>query len=124
MLRHLISLAVIAAIPAGVLSQKPAGQPAPGHTTIALWPNGASGAQPSTSAEIDTTTSKENLIAGRPLIRLGNVSNPTLTFYAPKGKNTGAAVVVFPGGGYHILAIDLEGTDRGARNFRLLPGPT
>jgi acetyl esterase/lipase len=34
-----------------------------------------------------------------------------LTVYAPKGKNTGAAVVVFPGGGYQILAIDLEGTE-------------
>jgi acetyl esterase/lipase len=31
--------------------------------------------------------------------------------YAPKGNNTGAAVVVFPGGGYQILAIDLEGTE-------------
>ena len=27
------------------------------------------------------------------------------------GKNTGAAIVVFPGGGYQILAIDLEGTE-------------
>jgi acetyl esterase/lipase len=27
------------------------------------------------------------------------------------GKNTGAAVVVFPGGSYHILALDLEGTE-------------
>jgi acetyl esterase/lipase len=34
-----------------------------------------------------------------------------MTMYAPKGKNTGAAVVVFPGGGYEILAIDLEGTE-------------
>jgi acetyl esterase/lipase len=34
-----------------------------------------------------------------------------MTVYAPKGKNTGAAVVVFPGGGYMILAIDLEGTE-------------
>ena len=29
----------------------------------------------------------------------------------PKGQNTGAVVVVFPGGGYKILAIDLEGTE-------------
>ena len=36
---------------------------------------------------------------------------PTLTLYQPKGKSTGAAVVVFPGGGYSILAIDLEGTE-------------
>jgi len=57
------------------------------------------------------TTAKDNLIAGKPLIRLGNVSTPTLTFYPAKVKNTGAAVVVFPGGGYNILAIDLEGTE-------------
>jgi acetyl esterase/lipase len=34
-----------------------------------------------------------------------------MTVYSPKGTNTGAAVVVFPGGGYQILAIDLEGTE-------------
>jgi len=34
-----------------------------------------------------------------------------MTVYSPKGNNTGAAVVVFPGGGYYILAIDLEGTE-------------
>jgi acetyl esterase/lipase len=45
------------------------------------------------------------------VIRLGNVSNPTLTLYPPAATNTGAAVLVFPGGGYHILAMDLEGTE-------------
>jgi acetyl esterase/lipase len=34
-----------------------------------------------------------------------------MTVYAPKEKNTGAAVVVFPGGGFEVLAIDLEGTE-------------
>ena len=34
-----------------------------------------------------------------------------MTVYSPTGKNTGAAVVVFPGGGYEELAIDLEGTE-------------
>jgi acetyl esterase/lipase len=34
-----------------------------------------------------------------------------MTVYSPSGRNTGAAVVVFPGGGYRILAIDLEGTE-------------
>src|SRR6516165_4142060 len=34
-----------------------------------------------------------------------------MTVYSPKGKNTGAAIVVFPGGGYQTLAIDLEGTE-------------
>jgi hypothetical protein len=34
-----------------------------------------------------------------------------MTVYSPKGKNTGVAVVVFPGGGFEGLAIDLEGTE-------------
>jgi acetyl esterase/lipase len=34
-----------------------------------------------------------------------------MTIYSPQGRNTGAAVVVFPGGGYQILAIDLEGSE-------------
>jgi acetyl esterase/lipase len=34
-----------------------------------------------------------------------------MTVYSPDGKNTGAAVIVFPGGGYTRLAIDLEGTE-------------
>jgi len=38
-------------------------------------------------------------------------SRPTMAVYSPKGKNTGAAAVVFPGGGYYVLAIDLEGTE-------------
>jgi acetyl esterase/lipase len=102
---------VILALISNVLAQKPAWEPAPGHTKIALWPRGAPGAQPSSAAEVDTTTAKDPLIAGKPLIRLGNVSTPTLTLYSPTGRNTGAAVVVFPGGGYRILAIDLEGTE-------------
>jgi acetyl esterase/lipase len=40
-----------------------------------------------------------------------NVSVPTMTVYPAKGKNTGVAVIVFPGGGYQILAIGIEGTE-------------
>lgn len=101
----------LVAITTSVFAQEPAWPPATGHMTTPLWPNGAPGAQPNADAEIDKTTAKDNLIAGKPLIRLGNVSKPTLTLYAPKEKTTGAAVVVFPGGGYNILAIDLEGTE-------------
>jgi acetyl esterase/lipase len=78
---------------------------------LPVWPGAAPGAQANPPAEADTTTAKDNLIAGQPLVRLGNVSAPTLTLYTPQGKNSGAAVVVFPGGGYNILAIDLEGTE-------------
>jgi acetyl esterase/lipase len=95
-------------------AQQPAWQPAPGHVTIPLWPGGAPGAAAPANAqpEVDTTTAKDNLIAGKPLIRLGNVSTPTITLYKP-AKANGAlpVIVVFPGGGYHILAIDLEGTE-------------
>jgi len=81
------------------------------HQTIKLWPNGAPGVPANPPAEADTTTAKDNLIAGKPLIRLGNVSSPTLTVYEARNNTSGAAVLVFPGGGYHILAIDLEGTE-------------
>jgi acetyl esterase/lipase len=105
------SLAAVVAVSVSLFAQKPAWEPGSGHATLALWPHGAPDARTNPGPETDITTAKDNLIAGKPLIRLGNVSTPTLTLYAPKGKNTGAAVIVFPGGGYHILAIDLEGTE-------------
>lgn len=42
---------------------------------------------------------------------VSNVSHPTITIYSPEGKNTGVAIVVFPGGGYEKLAVELEGSD-------------
>lgn len=111
MLKLLFLLATVLLISACVFAQTTAWQPAPAHVILGLWPHGAPGGATNSAAEVDTTTAKDDLIAGRPLIRLGSVSVPTLTVYAPKNKNTGAAVVVFPGGGYHILAIDLEGTE-------------
>jgi acetyl esterase/lipase len=78
-----------------------------------VWPGVAPGEPANVPAETDTTSPKDNLIAGRALVRLGNVSIPTLTLYKAKHGASGAgpAVVVFPGGGYNILAIDLEGTE-------------
>jgi acetyl esterase/lipase len=111
MRKRLLILATLVGGSASLFAQKPAWQPAPGHLTLPLWPNGAPGTSPNPAPEVDTTTATDNLIAGKPIVRLGNVSSPTLTLYTPRYKNTGAAVVVFPGGGYHILAIDLEGTE-------------
>lgn len=102
---------VLSALAPAMVAQKAAWAPPAGDITLHLWPNGAPGAAAATGPEVDTTSAKDNLIAGRPLIRLGNVTDPTLTLYPAKGKNTGAAVVVFPGGGYRILAMDLEGTE-------------
>jgi acetyl esterase/lipase len=79
---------------------------------IPLWPGKAPGETNSIGEEKDMTKPTDNKIAGKSVIRLGNVSKPTLTFYqASRWKNTGATVVVFPGGGYNILAMDLEGTE-------------
>jgi acetyl esterase/lipase len=108
---RLLILATLVGGSASLFAETSAWQPAAGHLTLPLWPNGAPGAPPNSVPEADTTTAKDNLIAGKPLIRLGNVSSPSLTLYPARDKNTGAAVVVFPGGGYRILAIDLEGTE-------------
>ncbi|WP_263350532.1 alpha/beta hydrolase [Acidicapsa acidisoli] len=102
---------LIACLPLESSAQNPVWPPSPDHTTINIWPNAIPDPVPTKGPEADLTTPKDNLIAGRPLMHLGNVSTPTITLYPPKGENTGAAVVVFPGGGYNILAIDLEGTE-------------
>src|SRR6185312_14319967 len=79
---------------------------------ILLWSGNAPGETHALPAEADTTKPGDELIAGRRVIRLGNVSDPTITIYQPDpAKNTGAAVLVCPGGGYYILAMDLEGTE-------------
>ena len=79
---------------------------------IELWPNGAPGEKGNIGEERDTTKPTDPLIAGKPVVRLGNVSKPTIGIYRPPAdKRTGAAVLVFPGGGYHILVMDLEGTE-------------
>ena len=94
----------------GLSAQTPAWQPSPGHTQVPIWPGAVPDAQPVAGPE-DTATVEDPLVAGRPWVQVGHVSRPTMTVYAPKERNTAAAVVVFPGGGYWILAIDLEGTE-------------
>ena len=82
------------------------------HPALPLWPSTPPGPSTTNGPEADTTTAKDNLIAGRPLIRLGNVAIPTITYYAPATPAAASpAIVVFPGGGYQILALDLEGTE-------------
>ena len=85
-----------------------AGQPAP----LPLWPAAAPGEKGDLPPEADMTKPTDGLVAGKRVIRTGNVSQPTLTIFPPpKDRDTGAAVVVCPGGGYNILAWDLEGTE-------------
>src|SRR5262249_39146842 len=73
---------------------------------IPLWPNGAPGEKGDVGEE-----KREQRPADK-ITRVSNVTRPTLTvFPAPADKNTGTAAVICPGGGYNILAWDLEGTE-------------
>ena len=48
----------------------------------------------------------------KPVKLLTNVTRPTLSVSRPaRDKDTGVAVVICPGGGYNILAFDLEGEE-------------
>ena len=111
MSRNEILLAAVTALSSTVLAQPSGYPPSSGHLSIPVWPGVAPGAPTNLPPEADLTTAKDNVVAGRAVYRVGNVVTPTLTLYKPAGKSTGAAVVVFPGGGYRILAIDLEGTE-------------
>jgi acetyl esterase/lipase len=109
---RLLVFALFVVFAFGVLSaQTSSWQASPGHTQVPIWPGAVPDAQPFTGPETSTTGLRDHLVAGKPWTYVERVSRPTMTVYSPKEKNTGAAVVVFPGGGYQILAIDLEGTE-------------
>ena len=104
-----VVIALLIALPCVLRAQATSWQPSPGHLQMALWPGTPPGAPATPDRESLATA--PNAVAGKPWLYVSNVSRPTLTVYSPTGTNTGAAVVVFPGGGYQILAIDLEGTE-------------
>ena len=93
----------------GLGAQTPPWPPSPGHAQVPIWPSTVAAGRAEPDGE--TTSVVESMVAGRPWLQVRNVSRPTLTVYSPKGTSAGAAVIVFPGGGYQILAIDLEGTE-------------
>jgi len=76
--------------------------------TLTVWP----GAVPGEKGDVGEEKLQEPRREAKAIKRLTNVTKPTITVYRPdKEKNTGAAVLICPGGGYHILAWDLEGTE-------------
>lgn len=77
-----------------------------------IWPGEAPGGPVDLPPEIDITKPTDTLIAGERIIKLHNVSVPTVTIYKPDPSiDTKTAVVIAPGGGFWILAMDLEGTE-------------
>lgn len=79
------------------------------ESPILLFPKGAPGETNPLIEKADTDGGKTG---GASVLRITNVSAPTITVYpAPEENATGAAVLVCPGGGYNILAYDLEGDE-------------
>ena len=111
MTKSAVVLAAMALLCASAAAQqKPYGWPPPAdRLTMAIWPESA----PDEPANMppEQNASDGHLVGGLPYIRITDVSKPTITLYKATGDNTRAAVVVFPGGAYRILSVDLEGTE-------------
>lgn len=96
MMRILARLAALLALVAGSTT-------ADAQQAIRLWPNGAPGSMGAMQPETTATKAPYGRITR-------NVSDPTLTLFAPDPKiATGTAVIVAPGGGFHMLSIENEG---------------
>ena len=81
-------------------------------TIVDLWPVKPPGETKPLPPEENLWKADDMPVGGRPIIKLTNVSTPTLSIYRPaKDKDCGAAVIVCPGGGHRILAFDHEGTE-------------
>lgn len=100
MKRTIFSLFLLSAMTITLMAQ---------HNPVLLFPDGAPGESRKLKQVDDMSGNK---VAGCPVLRISNVSEPTLTFYpAPADDNSGATIIVNPGGGYGILAYNLEGTE-------------
>jgi acetyl esterase/lipase len=98
--RALAALLMLAAAPLAVSASDPAPVVAPTPTAIPLWPDGAPG---SAARRHEAEVARDYWVR--------NVHDPSLTaFPAPAGHNTGAAVIVIPGGGHKLLVWTNEGT--------------
>lgn len=80
--------------------------------TLSIWPNDPPDDTMELPSEKDLTTEDSDKVGGKRVARITNVSTPTITIHRPqKELDTGASVVICPGGGHRILAWDLEGTE-------------
>jgi acetyl esterase/lipase len=74
------------------------------NVVLSLWPEGK------IPNRIETNEKEVHEIEG--ILRISKVQEPTIEVYLPSKSNaTGKAMLIFPGGGYGILAYDWEGTD-------------
>jgi acetyl esterase/lipase len=101
LMRSILSLAMLAVTSVALTAAEP--------VIVPLWPKEAPGETGKIGPEKPQDPNPKD---AKPIIRLTNVSKPELHIYKPaKDKDTGTAIVIAPGGGYTILAWDLEGTE-------------
>lgn len=86
-------------------------QPTADGMQVPLWPADVVLAKPDTGDHPEATGNGSPLVGGRKWHWASYVTRPTMTIYKPKGRNSGTAMVVIPGGGFHAVATDLEGTE-------------
>jgi acetyl esterase/lipase len=105
LLRSCAILVPLAACVAPLFAAEPA-------AVLTVWPATPPGETRTLPPEVDQTKPTDKLIAGRRIIKLGSVSIPQLAVYRPaRDKDTGTSIIICPGGGFNILAYDLEGTE-------------
>jgi len=107
---HFLSLVIAS----GLLLPAQAWEPKEGLKQIPIWPEASmphKTGQFAIKGKEQDHICTDHLVAGKPWLWTDHVSKPTVTLYPAKGRNTGACIIVFPGGGYQILAMDLEGTE-------------
>lgn len=111
----MLALALFAGVP--VVTTAQAGwRPASGHTQIPLWPGVPPQARAGVGVEavhtaVDAGTGTPKQVGGKPYSYVENVTQPTITVYSAARNNSGAAVIVYPGGGFNVLA--MESKDHG-----------
>jgi len=86
-------------------------QPTDGGTQIPLWAADVPLAKPDSGDHPEATGNGSPLVGGRKWHWASYITRPTMTLYRPRGRNTGTAMLVIPGGGFYAVATDLEGTE-------------
>jgi acetyl esterase/lipase len=95
--------------PAATLADE---QPADPDLVEPIWPGKPPGETKELPPEQNVTKPGQKDAGGKPIIRLTNVSIPTVSVYRPaKERDSGTAIIICPGGGHSILAFNHEGTE-------------
>jgi len=82
-----------------------------GGIQIPLWPADVAMRKPDTGDRPEATGNGTGLVAERKWHWASYVTRPTMTVFRPKGRGNGTGVLVLPGGGFEVVATDLEGTE-------------